>query len=111
MGACKSAGVGRSTLYEWLQRGRAGEEPYAKFAVRIREADGRVQTEVERALYEAATGGHVGAQSFWLERQYPRDWGKREAGQQAEPANDGKGADDLETARAVVAALESRKAG
>lgn len=113
IGAAKAAGVGRSTLFEWLQRGRDGEQPFADFADRVRKADGKAEGVVVSKLLEAIENGHVGAMCFWLERRRHEEWGKRDVVTHEHPngaaAPGGEG--DLEIARSVVAALESKKAG
>lgn len=112
VGAAKSAGVGKSTLMEWLQRGRDGEQPYADFADQIRKADGQIEHRVVSALLNQIEEGHVGAMCFWLERRRPEEWGKRDSvvHEHTEGGRERDGS-DLEVARSVVAALESRKTG
>lgn len=111
-GAAKSAGIGKSTLMEWLQRGREGEAPYADLADRVREADGEIEHTVVSALLREVSKGHVGAMCFWLERRRHAEWGKRDSvthehvdGRATDPAQ------DLDVARSVVAAIESRRTG
>lgn len=36
--ACRLAGVGRRTYYDWMRRGDAGEKPFAEFAAAMLEA-------------------------------------------------------------------------
>lgn len=109
-GAAKAAGVSRTSVQEWLARGRDGEPEYADFADKVRAAEGKIENRVVSALLQAVEGGHVGAMMFWLERRRHEDWGKRD---QVTHVGDARGVkqegDDLEIARSVVAALESKK--
>jgi hypothetical protein len=51
------------------------------------------------------------AAAWWLDRARPGDWGKREPTTEQETQRAEGGGADLDVARSVVAALESRKAG
>lgn len=111
-GAAKCARVHRATLMDWLARGRDGEQPYADFLDRVREAEGGVEERITTALLEAIEKGHVGAMCFWLERRRPDEWGKRDVVTHThQGAEAGSDAQDLDVARSVVAALESRNTG
>lgn len=108
--AAHGARVGYSTLKGWLADGRDGVEPFSTFLADVHEAEAGAERLVGNAMFKSACEGHVGAQSFWLERRRNADWGKRdvvthEAGDGVEQTD----ASDLETARSVLAALESRK--
>jgi hypothetical protein len=108
VGAAKSAGIGRSTLYEWLELGRAGEEPFADFTRRVREADGKAQTAVEAALYKSATEGSVPAQSFWLKARAPREWAGDGSTAPTLAEADVIAANDEATLEAALSAARSR---
>lgn len=74
--AAEAARVGRSTLFEWLRRGAAGDAPYAAFLTRVREAEGALELELVKVII-----GH-GATSWqscaWmLERKFGRRWALR----------------------------------
>lgn len=110
-GAAKAARIAESTLQDWLARGRDGEPGYAEFAVRLREAEGKAERTIVDKLFEAAKKGNVGAMCFWLERRRHRDWGKRDVANDdaRDVATTTSNESDLEVARSVVAALESRR--
>lgn len=108
-GAAKSAGIGERTLFDWLSRGRAGEVPFEQFSQRVREAEGHAETFVVSKLFEQIEDGNVGATCFWLERRRPEEWGKRDVVTHVDRPDTADIGGDLEVARSVVAALESRK--
>lgn len=109
--AAKSAGVGASTLHLWLAKGRDGESPYSEFLEQVDRADGVAHTWAASKLRELVEAGHPGATMYLLERRWPEDWGKRDSvTHEHRDAKPEDGAGDLDVARSVVAALESRKA-
>ena len=110
-GAAKSARVARASLFDWLARGRDGEQPYADFLDRVREAEGTVETLVATALQTAIANGHVGAMCFWLERRRHEEWGKRDVLTHVDRPEREVAGVDLDIARSVVAALESKATG
>lgn len=74
--AAEAARVGRSTLHLWLQRGAAGDEPYATFTTRVREAEGELERElVEVVMSHAAKSWQAAA--FLLERKWQKRWAVR----------------------------------
>lgn len=69
--ACEAVGIGRRTLYDWVTRGEAGEEPYAEFLAifRTREA---LQIRTSLSLFwQRATARDI---LSFLARRYPEDW-------------------------------------
>lgn len=77
--AASYAGIARSTLHDWLKRGRAkeAEEPFASFVAAVDEAMGKAETRFVALIAEAAkTTWTAGA--WWLERRYPERWGRRD---------------------------------
>lgn len=62
-GCARAAGIGVSTLYEWLSRGDDGEEPYAEFS----EAFKRARAKGEQRLVAQV---HQSKPEFILERSY-----------------------------------------
>lgn len=76
--AAKSVGVQPSTLYQWLSKGREGNEDYREFSEAVEKADSLV---VKRALVritQAATKEqHWTAAAWLLERKHPAEFGQR----------------------------------
>lgn len=112
-GAAKAAKIGRSTLQSWLQKGRDGEEPYVSFLDRIREAEGDLEKKlVGWALKMAESAEHEPTRAKMIEMllNVRCGWAKGDAKPKDAPANDvpRDAAADLDVARSVVAALESR---
>jgi hypothetical protein len=68
VGLCaKLAGISRSSLYEWLDRGEQGEEPYATFYKEWQEANREVQGEL--------VGKAADKSPEWLlSRHFPEDF-------------------------------------
>jgi hypothetical protein len=107
--AAHGARVGYSTLKGWLADGRDGVEPFATFLAAVLEAEAGAENAVVTAIQKAIEGGHVGAMCFWLERRRHEEWGKRDVvSHEHHDAQPVDGA-DLDVAKSVVAALESRK--
>lgn len=112
-GAAKSARVGTSTLFSWLAKGREGEQPYADFLERIREAEGALEKKlVGYALSIAADSNHKdAAKMIEMLLNVRCGWGKEQSKGKDAPAEVARDpALDLDVARSVVAALESRRA-
>lgn len=77
--AAALAGVGRRTVYDWLEKGEKGEEPYAEFSARIAGAEAQAVDEALKNV-RSATGGKLSSphlnETWFLERRKPRSWGK-----------------------------------
>lgn len=71
-----AAGVARRTFYDWLRRGRDGEEPYADLVRRLEVAEARAE---ETLLEGVAATGENDWTSYMtrLERRFPTRWGRR----------------------------------
>lgn len=77
--AAAYAGVPRSTLHDWLRRGRKGQEPYDAFVAEVEEALGAAETGfVVRVATAARDPRHWTAAAWWLERRFPDRWGRRD---------------------------------
>jgi hypothetical protein len=109
--AADHAGIARSTLQSWLQRGDSDEEPYADFARRVHEAQGAVLTEVHGIVLDMARDAdlhpptRLNACLNILKREVPAT----APGAQTSPDASRDPVADLDVARSVVAALESRR--
>jgi hypothetical protein len=78
--ACARAGIPESDYYDWLQKGRAGKQPYLEFLESVKKAEAeaeaaaigtvlRVGLDPENPNWQAAM--------TYLERRYPDRWGRR----------------------------------
>lgn len=98
--ACRAAGIGESTYYQWIARGRADAEAgrqtvYAEFAEAVKEADARAEQYAVAMVLKAMPTNWQAAMTF-LERRFPKRWRRR----------DGDG--DERTARAALVELVER---
>lgn len=109
--AAASGGISRRTLENWLADGRADVEPYVRFLHRVQEAEAKAEAEMVSCIRTAALDPRYWqAAAWWLERLRPADWSKREPSKDEETQRAETGEGDLDVARSVLAALESRKA-
>jgi hypothetical protein len=77
--AAASAGLAKSTLLHWLRMGSSGVEPYASFSLACDEAESDAKVEAVEAIRRAGKDDWH-AMAWWLERSYPKEFGKNEAG-------------------------------
>lgn len=70
--ACEGAGISTSTLYDYMSRGAAGEEPFVDFSRQITEAKTRIAKAMVGIRTKAAMGGDWRAAESWL-RTHRRD--------------------------------------
>jgi len=71
------AGIGVSTFYLWLDRGRAGESPYVEFLEAVEKAEAEAMI-ANVAIIQRAANDTWQAAAWWLERKRPDDWGRRQ---------------------------------
>lgn len=81
-GAAAYAGFDESTLYKWLRRGRAGEQPFVQFVQALTRAREEAKLEALAVIRAAQTPGEFGvddwrARAWFLERSFPEEFGKR----------------------------------
>lgn len=91
--AAAYAGIGESTFYAWLERGRkerarlaaspnarprAKETPFVEFLASIEKAQADAETRNVALIAKAAQEGTWTAAAWWLERKYPERWGRKE---------------------------------
>lgn len=87
-GAAAAAGVSRSTLHSWLDRGRralaaldgdeevsARDVPYVELVRDVEQAEGEAETAAVAGILEAGER-HWAALAWWLERRHPARWGR-----------------------------------
>lgn len=109
--AAKLARISPATLYSWLAKGRAGEPGFTEFFERVKEAEARGEAELVNVIREAAPRQWQAA-AWLLERRRPEAYARRDnAAMPDEDRVEEQSTDDLEVARSVVAALESRRVG
>lgn len=109
-GAAKYAGISRSTFYLWLAQGEAEDEgPHRAFLDMVHEAEGTREVKTARKLREAVEKGERWAVEFMLERRCGWSAKTTVTHEDGDLKLDANGATDLDIARSVVAALESRK--
>lgn len=79
--ACEAAGIDDATFYRWLERGATGKAPYREFREGIKKAKlVAKQSMVQTILAAASDPKYWTAAAWWLERRFPAEWGKKEAG-------------------------------
>ena len=77
--AAAYAGIGKTTFYEWLERGRKAKTgPFADFADAIQKAQADAETRNVALIAKAAQDGTWTAAAWWLERKYPERWGRKD---------------------------------
>lgn len=74
--AAAHAGISEACIKEWLQRGRAGEKPFADFVAQATQARDRAEVRMAAIVARAAEEGSVLAAQWWLERRRGDTWGK-----------------------------------
>lgn len=72
--AAEAAGVDRSTLFEWIARGRKGEAPFNDFVDRIKRAESVAENAMVRVVRKAARMGTWQAAAWWLERRRSKQY-------------------------------------
>ena len=75
--ACHYAGIGERTYYTWMEKGEAGEEPYAQFRQDIEKARADAVMSNLIVIRKAAAEGTWQAAAWWLERSMPQQYGRK----------------------------------
>lgn len=75
--AARAVGISKKTLFEWLARGNKGEQPFADFRAAVESASAEAETIHIMMLARAAQAGSVAASTWWLERRFPKRYGRR----------------------------------
>jgi hypothetical protein len=88
--ACDFAGIGKSTVYRWLDRGQQEsenieqglkpdkhEKQYLELWDAIKKARGEATVRNVAVINNAARGGTWQAAAWWLERTAPQQFGRR----------------------------------
>lgn len=74
--AAQASGIGASTLREWKQKGRGGQEPYASFLATLKRAQAERAEEALEVIQKAA-GTSWQAAAWFLERTQPERFALR----------------------------------
>lgn len=74
--AAKAARIAPSTLFDWLRRGRDGEEPFSDFSARLKAAEAESEAELVERIREAGKTTWQ-ANAWLLERRIPQRWSAR----------------------------------
>lgn len=74
---CEVAGVGYSTIKEWMAKGRKGQQPYAYFTATIRHALKDRELRFVRIIADASVKDAKAAQ-WMLTHRYSKRWADRE---------------------------------
>lgn len=74
--ACNMVGIAKDTIYDWLKRGAAGEEPYAAFASAYEKA--AAQAEMVALSDIRAGKNNWQARAWFLERRFRDRWGRND---------------------------------
>lgn len=113
--AAKLSGIRPRTFYQWMSKGRAGQEPYAQFVHEVKDAEGEAEAwHIANLKTHAATTWQVSC--WWLERRRPNRYGKRDMSwenmkrQEREAQTAQIGEIPLEELERMVAAEKARRA-
>ena len=74
------AGIHRGTFYRWMERGNTGlpeDEPYRDFRDAVEKARAEAEARKLKAIHIAADTGTWQAAAWWLERSFPKRWGRK----------------------------------
>jgi hypothetical protein len=75
--ACAQAiGISYETWRTWLNLGREGKEPYARFYIRIQEAEADLMKDLLKQVKKRADMGDLPSIIFILERRFSSEWGR-----------------------------------
>lgn len=111
--ACHYVGISPATYYNWTDRGRAGEEPFAEFLEAVEKARASATVRALTLVQKAAEDSWQAA-AWYLERSHPDQFGRRTniAGANGGPVQIEQSDDDQREARLkalVQQALENAR--
>ena len=75
--AAQRAGITEQTFYNWLKNGENGQDPYRKFFEAVLIASSEAEKNKLDTIDTAAKSDWKAA-GWWLERRFPKRWGKQE---------------------------------
>jgi len=74
--AAQAVGICRVSIYNWMERGEKGEEPYLQFLQQLKKA--KAKSEIRHVeVIDKAMDKNWTAAAWWLERSNPQSWGNR----------------------------------
>ena len=104
--AAEAAGIGKSTHYEWMEKGEQGIEPYAEYADAIKKAEAIAESNAVKVI-KAASLENWTSGSWYLERKFPDKWGRKDKLTQEISGKDGKPI-EIDSKALVLAMLEHK---
>lgn len=76
--AAELAGLSKVTVYDWLKKGDAGQEPFKAFANALKRAQARAEAQAVRNVRLAGKDPRFwAAEMTFLERRHPDRWARR----------------------------------
>lgn len=75
--ACQAVGISEVTYYDWIKRGKAGEEPFLKFLKSIKKAKAEAEIKYVSIVQNVANRSWQAA-AWWLERTNWKRWGRKD---------------------------------
>jgi len=76
--ACAACGIGETTFYGWMERGRnAKSGKFVEFVKAIKRAEGQAEATRLRRIAKAGDKGNWTADAWYLERKNPEKWGNK----------------------------------
>jgi len=76
--AAASAGVGESTLHDWLRAARGGGTSLqGELLIEVERAEAQAEARATGVITAAVEGGDWKAAAWWLERRRRADWGRQ----------------------------------
>jgi len=74
--AAAAAGIDKTTLHDWLRRGKAGDKPFDEFSHAVERAMGQADMRDLAVIDRASQDGVWQAAAWKLERKHPDKWGR-----------------------------------
>ena len=110
--AAKSAGIGRSTFYDWMQRGTQpgkATAPHRKFRAAVEQAQAEAEATLVARISKAAANGSWQAAAWLLERGSPERWAKKKEREIADADDSGPTKNPAEAIRDELAARRAAR--
>lgn len=74
--AARLAGISERTLYNWIERGEAGDDGFAEFLHALKKAEAEAEDAALQVVKSMPQGWQANA--WWLERRFPSRYGRRD---------------------------------